>query len=219
MDSPGSITRSINDLRSEDPAVRDAAARAIWQRYFRKLLGLARNHLKQRIRRRMDEEDVLQSMFKSFFFRQQQGQFGSALTDRDSLWRLLVTITLRKARNAANHHRRGKRDLNREGPATGAIGDDGDFSVWDLEQLESAGPTPETAAILTETLERRIAALGDLTLREIALRKLEGYTNLEIARQRGCTPRTVERKVERIKAKFQEYEEDTRETRPEGRTS
>ena len=72
------------------------AARLIWLRYFRDLLELARSNLDRRIRRREDEEDVVQSMYKSFCLRQQRGEFD--LAGRDALWKLLVTITLRKAR-------------------------------------------------------------------------------------------------------------------------
>jgi DNA-directed RNA polymerase specialized sigma24 family protein len=200
---PGSVTRLAQDLRSPDPAVRDAAAREIWQRYFKALLALARKHLSQRIRRRADEEDVLQSMYKSFVARQQQGDSGRpALADRDELWRLLVTITLRKARNLARYHTRERRDVGRELASTAAAGDEAESPVWDLEQMEAAALTPADGVALAEALERRLAALSDPTLREIALRKLEGYTNREIAAQRGCTERTIERKVERIKGKW-----------------
>ena len=98
MSHDGSVTRLIHDLRSGDAAVRDVAARLIWQRYFHSLLELARSNLDSRVRRRTDEEDVAQSMYKSFCLRQQRGEFD--LAGRDELWRLLVTITLRKAQRA-----------------------------------------------------------------------------------------------------------------------
>ena len=93
MDQQGSVTIAIPGLRSDDPAVRNAAARLIWDRYFRDLLTLARKNLDKRIRLRTTEEDVTQSMFKSFCLRQQRGEFD--LAGRDELWKLLVTITLR----------------------------------------------------------------------------------------------------------------------------
>src|SRR3954466_7697922 len=107
MTPPGSVTRMIPRLRSDDPAEREEAARLIWRRYFPPLLDLARGHLDRRVRRRADEEDVLQSMFASFCRRQGWGDFD--IHGRDALWALLVTITIRKARNAANHHRRAGR--------------------------------------------------------------------------------------------------------------
>ena len=92
--------------------MREVAARLVWGRYFQELLALARNHLSARIRSREDEEDVLQSMYKSFCLRQRRGDFD--LANRDQLWNLLVQITLCKARNTANRHLQGKRDVRRE---------------------------------------------------------------------------------------------------------
>jgi DNA-directed RNA polymerase specialized sigma24 family protein len=68
--------------------------------------------------------------------------------------------------------------------------------------MDAAGPTPAEAAVLNEELERRLKALGDPLLRRIALRKLEGYTNQEIAVEIDATERTVERKLERIRARW-----------------
>src|SRR3954452_4096551 len=112
MEPPGSVTVMIARLRSNDPQEREAAARLIWRRYFPALLDLARGHLDRRVRRREDEEDVLQSVFGSFCRRQGRGDF--ELEGRDALWALLVTITLRKARNASNRHRCASRDYQRE---------------------------------------------------------------------------------------------------------
>ncbi len=116
MGAQGSVTRLIIDLRSDEPGVREVAARLVWGRYFQELLLLARSHLSARIRCREDEEDVLQSMYKSFCIRQRRGDFD--LANRDELWNLLVQITLRKARNTANRHLQGKRDVRREDART-----------------------------------------------------------------------------------------------------
>jgi DNA-directed RNA polymerase specialized sigma24 family protein len=197
MGAQGSVTRLIIDLRSDDPRVREAAARLVWGRYFRELLSLARNHLSARIRGREDEEDVLQSMYKSFCIRQWRGDFD--LANRDQLWDLLVQITLRKACNTATHHLQGKRDVRREN-APAAVRCDEDSKATILDRIDSDGPTPAEAALMNEALERRFQTLKDPGLRQIALWKLEGYTNAEIAAQLRCTVRTVERKVERIRA-------------------
>ena len=157
----------------------------------------------QRIRRREDEEDVLQSMYKSFCLRQQRGEFD--LAGRDALWKLLVTITLRKARNAAKRQGREKRDVARE--QTIAIDDETRSAHWVLEQMDAAGPSPAEAAVLNEALERRLEALADPELRQIALWRLEGYTNREIADRLDCTERSVERRMERIRSKWMSYDD------------
>jgi RNA polymerase sigma factor (sigma-70 family) len=204
MDPYGSVTIAIPDLSSDDPAVRNAAARLIWDRYFRDLLTLARNNLDKRIRHRTDEEDVAQSMFKSFCLRQQRGEFD--LKGRDDLWGLLVTITLRKARNAAKAQRREKRDVFREQPLSGR--DETGSAAWLLEQqIEAADPSPLEAIVLNEALERRLQALADPELREIALWRLEGYTNGEIAGRLDCTERSVERKLARIRSLWKSYDD------------
>ncbi len=203
MVSDGSVTRLIQLLRSEDSAERDLAARLIWRRYFQDLLDLARNNLNKRIRRREDEEDVLQSMYKSFCLRQQRGEFD--LSGRDALWKLLVTITLRKARNAAKKQMRDRRDIARE--QTIADRDESESADWALEQMDAAGPSPAEAALLNEALERRLAVLADSELRQIALWRLEGYTNREIADRLDCTERSVERRMERIRSKWTSYDD------------
>ena len=206
MGHDGSVTRLINLLRSDDPAERDIAARLIWQRYFRELLKLARRNLDNRIRQREDEEDVLQSMYKSFCLRQQRGEFD--LAGRDALWKLLVTITIRKARNTAKRQGRATRDVGRE--QTVPDSEEMRSPHWALEQMDAAGPSPAEAAVLNEALERRLEALADPALRQIALWRLEGYTNHEIAERLDCTERSVERRLERIRSKWTSYDDGTR---------
>src|SRR5271165_447180 len=201
----GSVTRLIQLLRSGDKTERELAALLIWRRYFRDLLELARNNLNKRVRRRADEEDVLQSMYKSFCLRQQRGEFD--LAGRDALWNLLVTITLRKARNAAKKQMRDKRDIARE--QTVADRDESESAHWALEQMDAAGPSPAEAAVLNEALERRLQALADPELRQIALWRLEGYTNREIADWLDCTERSIERRLERIRSKWTSYDDSS----------
>jgi RNA polymerase sigma factor (sigma-70 family) len=203
MVSDGSVTRLIRLLLSPDPDERDMAARLIWLRYFRDLLTLARNNLDRRIRRRENEENVLQSMYKSFCQRQQRGEFD--LAGRDALWSLLVTITLRKARNAAKKQGRDMRDFGRE--QTLPIDVSTRSTHWALEQMNAAGPSPAEAAILNEALERRLEALGDPELRQIALCRLEGYTNREIADRLDCTERSIERRLGRIRVKWMSFDD------------
>jgi RNA polymerase sigma factor (sigma-70 family) len=198
MDSQGSVTQLIEQLRSDNPTLRDDAARGLWERYMPALLELARHHLDHKLRHRQDEEDVLQSMYASICLRQRRGAF--EMSGRDELWKLLVTVTLRKARNAARNHRRQARDYRRE---HGQDGGDPTRGSWPLELIDASEPTPDDAASFNEEVERRLLALGDPVLRRIALLKLEGYTNKEIARELDdCTERTIERKLARIRTRW-----------------
>lgn len=195
---PGSVTQLLGQLRSEDARVRNEAAAAIWQRYCGTLLDLACRNLNRRLRRRVEADDVVQHMFKSFFLRQQRGDYN--LADRSDLLQLLVRMTLNKARSAASRESRRRRDYRRDqSPSTSAadVGNEGD---WFLDQAEQGAPTPAEAVALAEAAEQRLLQLPD-DLRQIALWKLEGYTNAEIAAlpTMDCAERTVERKLKLIR--------------------
>ena len=146
MSTRGSVPRLVIDLRSDELVVRELAARLVWGRYFQELLALARSHLSARIRGREDEEDVLQSMYKSFCLRQRRGDFD--LSNRDELWKLLVQITLRKARNTANRHLLARRDVRRDASGNAAPPDDFDDPTMLLNRLDADDPTPAEAALL-----------------------------------------------------------------------
>jgi len=102
----------MEQLRSSDRELRDQAAREIWRLYSHRLRLLVRRRLDDRIRRREDEDDVLQSMYASFFTGQIQG-FAMPANHRE-LWRLLVRITVCKLINTAKHHTAARRDVRRE---------------------------------------------------------------------------------------------------------
>src|SRR5271165_5799708 len=112
MSSDGSLTLCVHLLRSPDCRERDEAARIIWDRFSHKLQSLVRRHLDNQIRRREDEQDILQSMYVSFCLGQLQGK--TAPSSRQELWRLLVRITMCKVVNTANRHRAARRDVRRE---------------------------------------------------------------------------------------------------------
>jgi hypothetical protein len=205
MASPGSVTRWVAQLQSPDAALRDEAARQIWVRYFSSLLEVADRNLDRRLKRRTDEEDVALCVCKSFFVRMQQGAY--QLANRDDLWRLLVTMTLNKARGAAALHRTARRNYQREEAGrAGAAG--GSFTQDEaMAQLEQVGPSPEEALMWEEEVEKRLAVL-DVELRRVARWKLEGFTNVEIAGpdKLDCAVRTVERKLESIRARWEEMD-------------
>src|SRR5262249_56241354 len=80
----------------------------LWERYYRRLVGLARKRLLSARRRAADEEDIVQNAFHSFFRAAAQGRFPH-LDDRASLWRLLGVITANKALRQLEHEHRLKR--------------------------------------------------------------------------------------------------------------
>jgi DNA-directed RNA polymerase specialized sigma24 family protein len=187
MSSGLSITRLIGMLKQGDRV----ASQQLWEAYFGRLVGLARARLKNTVLRVADEEDVALSAFDSFFRRAERGEFPQ-LQDRDDLWQLLFVLTVRKAINVVHYQGRKSRGGGR---------------VQSLEDLEALGadqildrePSPELAAQMTEECQRLLARLGDETLRAVALWKMEGYTNIEIAAKLGCVEQTVERKLRAVR--------------------
>src|SRR3954452_5578865 len=92
MNTEGSVTRLIDALAGDDV---DTAAAKLWQCYFDRLVRLAHARLRAAPRGAADEEDVALSAFNSVCRGAAQGRF-PGLGDRRDLWRLLVTITVRK---------------------------------------------------------------------------------------------------------------------------
>jgi DNA-directed RNA polymerase specialized sigma24 family protein len=187
----GSVTRWIGDLvAGTDP---DSAAQKLWQRYFHRLVHLARDRLRAGPRGPADAEDAALSAFDSFCRGAAAGRF-PRLDARDDLWALLVTLTARKAADQVRRERRQKRGGGRvrtEQQLGGAAAGGG----GGLEELVGREPTPELAAMVAEEYRHLLGRLGDETLCRIAAWKLEGYAHEEIAARLGCGLRTVERKL------------------------
>jgi DNA-directed RNA polymerase specialized sigma24 family protein len=191
MAPDGSVSRLIDGL-----VVGDAAAvQQVWERYFRRLVGLARKHLQDRPRAVADEEDVALSAFDSFCRNAEAGRFPEML-DRDGLWRLLVVITVRKAAHLVRDQGRLRRGglAEREG------------SPLVLEEVLSREPTPEVAALAADEHRRLLRLLGDRDLESIAVWRMEGFSVEEIAGRLGCAPRSVKRKLQLIRAIWQQEE-------------
>jgi len=182
----------------------DSAAEKIWQRYYERLVRFARQKLAGTDRRASDEEDLAQSVFGSFFCAATAGRF-PRLTDRDSLWRLLLVMASRKAasvarRDAARKRRPGVCGESAEGPPRAMPGD------CEIDQVLGAEPTPEFAALAEEQCQLLLDTLGDDMLRQIALMRLEGYSVDEIADRLDRAPGTIHRKLARIREVWQEYQ-------------
>ncbi len=119
----------------------DAAAAEVFRRFANRLIGLARTHLDGRIRQKVDPEDVMQSALKSFFVRHQGGQFD--LAGWDSLWSMLVVITLRKCGHQIEHYRAACRDVQREQTPLPRVAEDSAPS-WEAIAND---PTPAQGAL------------------------------------------------------------------------
>jgi RNA polymerase sigma factor (sigma-70 family) len=188
---PGSVTVFFQQLQRGDPV----AAEGLWLRFFPRMLGLARRTLGGRALRMADADDAVQSAFLSFYQRAGRGDFRDVL-DRDELWKLLATMTVRKSLQQARHERAAKR-------GGGTVADEAALSLGDtehdrLEDLAASLPTQE----FDLRCEELLAKLND-ELRTFAVLRLLGHRNREIADLLRCTERKVERKLHLVRLEWE----------------
>jgi DNA-directed RNA polymerase specialized sigma24 family protein len=188
MADDDSVSEWVGQIKNGD----EDAAQKLWERYFRRLVGLARKRLPGNARGDADEQDVALNALASVFRAFEEGRFHQ-LNDRDGLWRLLVTVTVRKA----EWQRRHATGLKRGGGAAPA-------REVVLEDVVDGEPTPEDAAEVADECRRLLSRLRDPDLEGVARDKMEGYTNAEIAARRHCALRAIERRIKLIRRIWQE---------------
>ena len=171
----------------------DLAAQRLWDVFFERLVRLAQERMRTNDRRVADAEDIALSAFASFC-RGVENQRFPELSDRQGLWRLLVSITIHKLL----HLQRDQNRLKRGGGFRAVEAIEGDDRTA-VDQLISREPTPEFASQVAEQHDRWMRALNSEELTRLAEWKLEGFTNDEIAAKSGRTTRTVERKLNLIR--------------------
>ena len=184
----------IDRLRQGD----SRAAQAVWESYFDRLVSLSRQRLASLPRRVADEEDVALSALKSFCQGVAADRFPK-LDDRHDLWRVLVTITVRKIlaeRRRQMSQKRGAGKVRGESAfaTPGAEVDEGPG----IGQVLGREPSPELATMMAEEVGNRLGQL-DEPFQQIVLLKMEGFTNCEIAERLDVALRTVERRLDQIR--------------------
>ena len=194
MSSRGSVSRWLQQLSAGD---REGVER-LWQRYYPQLVQLARRRLQGMPALQNDAEDIALSALDSFCRGAEGGRF-PRLLDRDDLWHLLVVITARKAANLVRDSLRARRDVNRLQALPGEGHDEPDTEGPLFVELIADEPDPQFAAQAAEEYRRLLAGLNDPVLCSVAVWKMEGYTNEEIAGKLGRSLPTVERKLRLIR--------------------
>jgi DNA-directed RNA polymerase specialized sigma24 family protein len=171
-------------------------AQHLWESYFHRLVSLARLRLQAAPRRAADEEDVALSAFNSLLVRAERGRFPE-LEDRDDLWQLLYVITVRKSLDLIKR----ERTKHRGGGAVTCLTDLGGTG---FDAVIGSEPTPDLAVQVADQCRHLLDALGDETLWRVAVMKMEGHTNKEVAATLGVIEQTVERKLRRIRERWVE---------------
>jgi RNA polymerase sigma-70 factor (ECF subfamily) len=171
----------LSDWLTDLLAGRPGSDAELVQRYSYRLLEFARRQLPECVRRREDPEDIVQSVYRSFFRRLQEGRF--TFDDSQDVWRLLAAITYRKARNAVKFHQRDRRDVRRELPLPGADS----TAAGDVPEPQ---PDMRDVETLFDCLDQLLAGLPE-NYRTIVVRRLEGESIEDIAQQVQRSRRTV----------------------------
>lgn len=181
-DPSGSITVLYQQWRQGD----SESLNHLIARFRPRLLALAHSTLRGRIQRMADAEDALQSAMISFWEGVAQGDFSNSM-DREDLWNVLGLITVRKATKLQEREFAQKRGGGQV--VTGVP----------LEQSPQQQQPLEGMDLICEELLQML----DPELRAFALLRLMGHKNREIADELGCTERKVERKLQLIRAEWE----------------
>ncbi|MFL5330799.1 MAG: RNA polymerase sigma factor [Gemmataceae bacterium] len=182
---PDSFPTVMRKLNAGDA---DAAA-AIFEQYAARLIALARKHIDERVRSKVDQDDIAQSVFRTFFRRAGTGQFD--LANEDGLWALLAEIAVRKCHKWNRHFHTRKRNAAREAAPDAA------------PETAARDPGPDEATALADLVEQLLRGLEGRE-RVICEQRLQGEPVAVIAHRAGCSEATVFRALDTIKARLEE---------------
>ncbi|QDT27872.1 RNA polymerase sigma factor [Gimesia panareensis] len=194
MDSTSTFQLVMKRLGTGD----EQAADEIFKRFTGRLLLLARSRLNARLQQKVDPEDILQSVYQSFFRRNQSDDFD--LESWDGLWALLVTITVRKCAKQARYFRGKKRDISREDAIDLPTTENQATGGWELVSRE---PTSEQAVLLTEIVDHLMRPFDEQGQTMISMR-LQGFREREISQEVNRSERTVRRILSRARIELVE---------------
>ena len=176
----------------------DDSAYQIWDHCFDKLLRIAKRRLGDLPNRSDDEEDLALSAFNSLCRGAREGRFRQLKSNND-LWQILVMITSRKAANRMKYHLAEKRGGGkvRGDSAFGKKSQSGSMRIEEAAAVDDA-----FGESLTLECREMIESLGDETLKQIAILRLERYTNREIAEKIERAESTVDLKLKLIRQRW-----------------
>ena len=189
----GSITQAIARVRQLD----DDAAALLWNRYFERLSRYAQTKVDGRHQRYYDGEEIAAAAMYALVDGLRKQRF-LTLESRDGLWQLLVTITANKASNNRKLHDRQKRGGGKVHGLSGFEGSDKQ-SNENSDKFIRREDDPAAMVELEQTCQEMLRQLPDDSYRKIALMRMAGHTNEEMAEEFNCTTRTIERKLVAIR--------------------
>ena len=189
MDSETSV-ELLNRWKAGD----ETAATLMFERYLSRLCALARSRLSQKMRRRVEPEDIVQSVYRSFF-RKAGSHF--ALEKEGDLWRLLAAITINKVRGQVEFHSAKKRGINVEQSIQMEAG-----SIQVSPEAITEDPQPDDAAVMIEELSAVLVDLDD-TQRSIIELSMQNQSVDQIAESVQRSQRTVRRTIQQFREQLE----------------
>ena len=170
------------------------AAKVLYQRYAHRLRALARLRKPADLEGRVDDDDIVQSVFGSFFRKVNHGAYDAPAGEE--LWNLFVVITLNKIHAKGVYHRAAKRDIHQ---TTGGLGID---QFPDVLASES-----QVCDALRMSVEEALEQLPEQHRVVIHLR-MEDHEIAEIACLTGRSKRSVERILQESRKRLAELLDD-----------
>jgi RNA polymerase sigma-70 factor (ECF subfamily) len=167
---------------------RDDAATELYLRYARRLHGLARRQTSAAVARRVEPDEIVQSVFRTFFRRVKKGDYD--IPAGEELWRLLLVITLNKIRRAAIYHTAQRRDVRRTAGS--------DLAGIDHYLALESSRADEALSVLQMVIADLISQLPPVKGNMIRLR-IDGHEVEEIAARTQRSKRTVERTLQEFR--------------------
>ncbi len=161
----------------------------LYLRYAGRLRALAAAQSAPGLAARVDPEDIVQSVFRTFFRRAAGGQYD--VPEGEEIWKLLLVIALHKIRSAGEFHRAARRDVRQT--AAGAAYDRAVESTHGRDE----GPLNVLRLVIDEILEALPPGH-----RPIVERRIEGYEVAEIAEHLQRSRRTVERVLQEFRRRL-----------------
>ncbi|MEM7454099.1 MAG: sigma-70 family RNA polymerase sigma factor [Planctomycetota bacterium] len=168
----------------------ESAATEMFERYVNRLCALARTRLSERMKRRVEAEDIVQSAYRSFFRRAGDHY---TLEKAGDLWRLLAAITINKVRGQVEFHTAQKRGIQAE---ESMMADQSMIRVSPI--VISEEPKPDEAVVMVEQLTDVLSGLDD-TQRAIIELSMQDQTVEQIAEEVQRSPRTIRRTIQQFR--------------------
>lgn len=184
-----SVSKSDHDLLEAFRSGQMDASTRLYMKYADRLIGMTARKSSSELAAKVDPEDIVQSVFRTFFRRVEKGQYD--VPEGEDIWKLLLVITLNKIRAVVAFNRAAKRDMRRT------------RSDAMVEEAVAQADNKDEIALATLRIVIDELLADQIEVNQIIIRqRIEGYDILEIAKNVNRSKRTVERVLQEFRARL-----------------